>query len=71
MRKYELELSRVDLTSHDTSKPCRQFAGLSYDCVFLAATHDKLNCEIIKTSTRLIVDTRTHHRRPANHIVKA
>lgn len=71
MRKYELELSRIDLMSHDTPKPCRQLAQLSYDCVFLAATDNKLNREMIKTSTRLIVDTRTHHRRPANHVVKA
>jgi UDP-N-acetyl-D-glucosamine dehydrogenase len=43
----------------------------SFDAVVLATDHDKFDYELIKSSSRLIVDSRGKYRLAAAHIIKA
>jgi UDP-N-acetyl-D-glucosamine dehydrogenase len=62
MREHNFELSSVALTSATLS---------AYDCVLLATDHDKFDYDLIKASSKLIVDSRGRYLATANHIVKA
>ncbi|WP_095185372.1 UDP-N-acetyl-D-glucosamine 6-dehydrogenase [Pseudomonas sp. Irchel 3H9] len=43
----------------------------SFDAVVLATDHERFDYELIKTSARLIIDSRGKYRTPAAHIIKA
>jgi UDP-N-acetyl-D-glucosamine dehydrogenase len=62
MRAHHFDLSSVALTKES-------LAG--YDCVVLATDHDKFDYELIKSSSRLIVDCRGRFLEPAANIIKA
>lgn len=62
MRAHHFDLSSVPLTKES-------LAG--FDCVVLATDHDRFDYELIKSSSRLIVDCRGRFLQPAVNIVKA
>jgi len=62
MREHHFNLSSEALTSENLS---------SFDAVVLATDHDKFDYELIKTSSRMIVDSRGKYRLVAPHIIKA
>jgi UDP-N-acetyl-D-glucosamine dehydrogenase len=62
MREHHFDLSSVPLTAESVG---------SYDCVLLATDHDKFDFELIKASSKLIVDSRGRYLAPSDHIVKA
>ncbi|MEX5608675.1 UDP-N-acetyl-D-glucosamine 6-dehydrogenase [Pseudomonas protegens] len=62
MREHHFNLSSVPLTA-DT------LAG--FDAVVLATDHDKFDYELIKSSAKLIIDSRGKYRQPEAHIIKA
>ncbi|MCO7570722.1 UDP-N-acetyl-D-glucosamine 6-dehydrogenase [Pseudomonas chlororaphis] len=62
MREHHFDLSSVPLTA-DT------VAG--FDAVVLATDHDKFDYELIKSSAKLIIDSRGKYRQPEAHIIKA
>lgn len=62
MREHRFDLHSVALTADSVG---------SYDCVLLATDHDKFDFELIKSSAKLIVDSRGRYFASANHIVKA
>lgn len=62
MREHHFNLSSEVLTSESLS---------SFDAVVLATDHDKFDYELIKESSRIIVDSRGKYRLVAPHIIKA
>ncbi|MBC2382856.1 nucleotide sugar dehydrogenase [Pseudomonas sp. WS 5106] len=62
MREHHFTLSSEVLTSENLA---------SFDAVVLATDHDKFDYELIKSSARLIVDSRGKYRTAAPHIIKA
>lgn len=62
MRAHHFVLSSVPLTKES-------LAG--FDCVVLATDHDRFDYELIKSSSRLIVDCRGKFLQPAANIIKA
>jgi UDP-N-acetyl-D-glucosamine dehydrogenase len=62
IRNHHFELSSVPLTQKNLN---------IYDCVLLATDHDKFDYELIKESSKLIVDSRGRYFASASHIVKA
>lgn len=62
MREHHFNLSSEVLTSESLS---------SFDAVVLATDHDKFDYELIKESSRMIVDSRGKYRLVAPHIIKA
>jgi len=62
MREHQFDLSSVHLTSESLSE---------FDCVLLATDHDKFDYEMIKSSARMIVDSRGRYLEPAANIIKA
>ncbi len=62
MREHHFDLSSVPLTA-DT------LAG--FDAVVLATDHDKFDYELIKSSAKLIIDSRGKYRQSEAHIIKA
>ncbi|QQU70390.1 UDP-N-acetyl-D-glucosamine 6-dehydrogenase [Pseudomonas fluorescens] len=62
MREHHFDLSSEVLTSENLA---------SFDAVVLATDHDKFDYELIKSSSRLIVDSRGKYRSVAPHIIKA
>lgn len=62
MREHHFTLSSEVLTSENLA---------SFDAVVLATDHDKFDYELIKSSARLIVDSRGKYRKAAPHIIKA
>lgn len=61
MRKYEFNLSSIKLTPSTLS---------SYDAVILATDHDAYDYEMIKLSSKLLIDTRGRFI-PSDHIIRA
>ncbi|MNE89945.1 UDP-N-acetyl-D-glucosamine 6-dehydrogenase [compost metagenome] len=62
MREHHFILSSEALTSENLS---------TFDAVILATDHDKFDYDLIKSSARLIVDSRGKYRTNAGHIIKA
>ncbi len=62
MREHHFNLSSVKITPNSLS---------SYDCILLATDHDKFDYELIKNSSKIIVDSRGRYLAAASHIVKA
>ncbi len=62
MRKFEFELSSVQLTEKSLA---------SYDCVLLATDHDKFDYNLIEKHASLIVDTRGRYQQHHDHIIRA
>lgn len=62
MREHFFNLSSVELTPENLQM---------FDCIILATDHDTFDYELIKTSSRIIVDTRGRYKQPTDHIVKA
>lgn len=62
MRKHSFDLSSVCLNAKVLSE---------YDCVLIATNHDAFDYELIKTHSRLIVDTRGAYRGIFENVVKA
>lgn len=62
MREHHFTLSSEVLTSENLA---------SFDAVVLATDHDKFDYELIKSSARLIVDSRGKYRTATPHIIKA
>ena len=62
MREHHFDLSSINLTIESLS---------SYDCVLVATDHDKFDYELIKSGSKLIVDSRGRYLEAASHIVKA
>ncbi|ESS71233.1 UDP-N-acetyl-D-glucosamine 6-dehydrogenase WbpA [Methyloglobulus morosus KoM1] len=62
MRQHNFDLSSVQL-SQDL------IAG--YDCVLLATDHDRFDYDLIKSSAKLIIDTRGRYLRESSQIFKA
>ena len=61
-REHKFEMTGVAIDA-DTVR--------TYDCVLLATDHDRFDYELIKSSARLIVDTRGRYAVAAPNIVKA
>ena len=62
MREHQFDLSSVQLTPTSLSE---------FDCVLLATDHDKFDYEMIKSSAKMIVDSRGRYLEPAANIIKA
>lgn len=62
MREHHFSLNSETLTSENLA---------SFDAVVLATDHDKFDYDLIKSSARLIVDSRGKYRTAASHIIKA
>lgn len=62
MREHRFDLTSVELNRESLS---------AYDCVLLATDHDKFDYDLIKSSAKLIVDSRGRYLASANHVVKA
>lgn len=62
MREHKFEL-----TSEHLTKECLQ----SYEAVVLATDHDCFDYELIKSSSKLIVDSRGRYRNISNNIIRA
>lgn len=62
MREHQFDLSSVDLTAESLSQ---------FDCVLLATDHDKFDYKMIKSSAKMIVDSRGRYLEPAANIIKA
>ena len=62
MREHRFDLSSVELNRESLA---------AYDCVLLATDHDKFDYDLIKSSAKLIVDSRGRYLASANHVVKA
>ncbi len=62
MREHFFNLSSVELTPGNLQ---------TFDCVILATDHDTFDYDLVKASSRIIVDTRGKYKQPAEHIVKA
>ncbi len=62
MREHHFNLSSVKITPNSLS---------SYDCILLATDHDNFDYELIKNSSKIIVDSRGRYLVAASHIVKA
>jgi len=62
MRAHHFELKSVPLTAATIA---------SYDALLLATDHDAFDYALIRSSARLIVDTRGVYLEPAQHIIKA
>lgn len=62
MREHHFELTSEALTAENLA---------SFDAVVLATDHDRFDYELIKSSARLIIDSRGKYRAPADHIIKA
>jgi UDP-N-acetyl-D-glucosamine dehydrogenase len=62
MREHHFDLSSIPLTETNIA---------SYDCVLLATDHDKFDYDLIKSHSKLIVDSRGKFLDPAENIIKA
>lgn len=62
MREHHFDLSSVSLTAS---------ALADFDAVVLSTDHDKFDYELIRSSAKLIVDSRGKYRQPEAHIIKA
>lgn len=62
LREHHFDLKSVDPTPE---------ALQSYDCVLLATDHDRFDYDLIKSHSKLIVDSRGRYLEPAPHIIKA
>ncbi len=62
MREHHFSLNSETLTSESLA---------SFDAVVLATDHDRFDYDLIKSSARLIVDSRGKYRTAASHIIKA
>jgi UDP-N-acetyl-D-glucosamine dehydrogenase len=62
MREFHFELSSVTLTDETIA---------SYDCVIVSTDHDRFDYVRIKTSAKLIVDTRGRYLNFESNVVKA
>lgn len=62
MREHHFDLSSEELTEKNIA---------SFDAIVLATDHDKFDYDLIKSSARLIVDSRGKYRTVAPHIIKA
>jgi UDP-N-acetyl-D-glucosamine dehydrogenase len=61
-RKHFFDLSSIALTAENL---------ISFDCVLLATNHEKFDFDLIRESSRLIIDTRGVYKESFDHIVKA
>jgi UDP-N-acetyl-D-glucosamine dehydrogenase len=62
MRKHKFELKSVNLNAETLGQ---------YDCVLIATNHDKFDYDLIKKSSKLIVDTRGVYQGRHANVVKA
>jgi UDP-N-acetyl-D-glucosamine dehydrogenase len=62
MREHRFDLSSVTLSAE---------ALAAYDCVLIATNHDAFDYDLIRASSRLIVDTRGAYRGIYGNVVKA
>lgn len=62
MREHHFDLSSVSLTASVLA---------DFDAVVLSTDHDKFDYELIRSSAKLIVDSRGKYRQPEAHIIKA
>lgn len=62
MREHHFTLSSEPLTADNLA---------SFDAVVLATDHEKFDYELIKSHSRLIVDSRGKYRTPAANVIKA
>jgi UDP-N-acetyl-D-glucosamine dehydrogenase len=62
MRKHFFEMKSIPLTAETLG---------GFDCVVLATDHDQFDYRLIKSSSKLIVDTRGKYLEPAENVVKA
>lgn len=62
MREHHFHLSSVSLTASVLA---------DFDAVVLSTDHDKFDYELIRSSAKLIVDSRGKYRQPEAHIIKA
>jgi UDP-N-acetyl-D-glucosamine dehydrogenase len=62
MREHHFDLSSVTLSAETVAE---------YDCVLIATNHDAFDYDLIRTCSRLIVDTRGAYRGIFENVVKA
>ena len=62
MRKYNFDLSSIEITSNSLR---------NYDCVLISTNHDKFDYELILKNSKLIIDTRGAYKGNYDNLVKA
>jgi UDP-N-acetyl-D-glucosamine dehydrogenase len=62
MREHKFDLESEHLTESNLQ---------TFDAVILTTDHDKFDYELIKSSAKLIIDSRGRYRVPESHIIKA
>lgn len=62
MREHHFKLSSEPLTAENLA---------SFDAVVLATDHDKFDYELVRTHSRLIIDSRGKYRAPGANVIKA
>ena len=62
MREHKFDLKSIDLSVENIKK---------YDCVLLAADHDKFDYDFIEKNSKLIIDTRGRYSKDSANVVKA
>ena len=62
MREHRFDLSSVTLNTETLAE---------YDCVLIATNHDAFDYDLIRTNSRLIIDTRGAYRGVFDNVVKA
>lgn len=62
MREHNFKLSSEPLTAENLA---------SFDAVVLATDHDKFDYELVRTHSRLIIDSRGKYRAPEANVIKA
>lgn len=62
MREHHFNLTSVDLSAESVS---------GFDCVLIATNHDAFDYDLIRTNSKLIVDTRGAYRGIFDNVVKA
>lgn len=62
MREHHFKLSSEPLTAENLA---------SFDAVVLATDHDKFDYELVRTHSRLIIDSRGKYRAPEANVIKA
>ncbi len=62
MREHFFDLKSIDLSPDNIA---------TYDCVLLATDHDCIDYDLVKKSSKLIIDTRGKYQGFEEHIVKA
>lgn len=62
MREHRFDLKSIPITAE---------ALHTYDCVIIATDHDGFDYDLLKSTAKLIVDTRGVYKKPSENIIKA